>query len=49
MTEEKIKEVISIFADETKAPVIQNYAVYQRYTPVSAFYQNVQREGVRIA
>lgn len=31
------------------APVLQSYDVYENYLPVSAFYQNVQREGVKIA
>ena len=31
------------------APVLQSYEVYQNYLPVSAYYQNVQKEGVRIA
>ena len=31
------------------APVLQSYDVYEKYLPVSAFYQNVQREGVKIA
>lgn len=30
-------------------PILQSYAVYENYLPVSAFYQNVQKEGVRIA
>ena len=35
--------------DVVLAPVFQNYDVYEKYVPVSAFYQNVQREGVKIA
>jgi predicted nucleotidyltransferase len=35
--------------DVVLAPVFQNYAVYQKYIAVSVFYQNVQREGVKIA
>lgn len=30
-------------------PVVQSWQVYEKYLPASAFYQNVQREGVRIA
>lgn len=30
-------------------PILQSYDVYENYLPVSAFYQNVRREGVRIA
>ena len=29
------------------APVLQSYEVDENYLPVSAFYQNVQREGVK--
>ncbi len=35
--------------DVVLAPVIQSYQVYQDYLPVSKFYQNVQREGIRYA
>ncbi len=35
--------------DVVLTPVVQNYQVYQEYLPVSKFYQNVQREGVRYA
>ena len=35
--------------DVVLAPVFQSYKLYQQYMPVSAFYQNVQREGVRLA
>lgn len=31
------------------SPVFQSYEVYQKFTPISAFYQNVEKEGVRIA
>ena len=31
------------------APVLQSWDVYENYLPVSSFYQNVQKEGVRIA
>lgn len=30
-------------------PVFQNYEVYRKYMDASVFFQNVQREGVRIA
>lgn len=30
-------------------PVFQNYEVYRKYMEASVFFQNVQREGVRIA
>lgn len=35
--------------DVVLTPVFQNYKLYQKYIPVSKFYQNVQREGVQIA
>lgn len=35
--------------DVVLAPVFQNEQLYRQYLPVSVFYQNVQREGVRIA
>ena len=35
--------------DVVLTPVIQNYQVYHDYLPVSKFYQNVQKEGVRYA
>ena len=31
------------------APVLQSTEVYEKYLSVSAFYQNVLREGVKIA
>lgn len=35
--------------DVVLAPVFQNADVFEKYSPVSAFYQNVRREGVKIA
>ena len=35
--------------DVVLAPVFQNYSLYQKFTPVSVFFQNVQKEGVKIA
>ena len=35
--------------DVVLTPVFQNYQLYQKYIPVSKFYQNVQKEGVRYA
>lgn len=35
--------------DVVLAPVFQSADVYRKYAPVSVFYQNVQKEGVRIA
>ena len=31
------------------APVLQSYEVFENYLSVSPYYQNVQREGVKIA
>ena len=31
------------------APVLQSYEVFENYLSVSSYYQNVQREGVKIA
>ena len=44
-----ISDQIDLEYDVVLAPVIQNYQLYQQYMPVSRFYQNVQREGVRFA
>lgn len=35
--------------DVVLTPIFQNYKLYQKFIPVSKFYQNVQREGVQIA
>ena len=34
--------------DVVLTPVVQSCQIYEKYLPVSAFYQNVQREGIRI-
>ncbi|MCI8646969.1 MAG: nucleotidyltransferase domain-containing protein [Firmicutes bacterium] len=34
--------------DVVLAPVLQSVEVYNKYMPVSVFYQNIQKEGVRI-
>lgn len=44
-----ISDQIDLEYDVVLAPVIQNYQLYQQYMPVSGFYQNVQREGVKFA
>ncbi len=44
-----ISDQIDLEYDVVLAPVVQNYQLYQQYMPVSGFYQNVQREGVRYA
>lgn len=35
--------------DVVLTPVFQNYQLYQKYMPASVFYQNVQKEGIKIA
>lgn len=35
--------------DVVLAPVLQNYKTYEHYLPVSVFYQNIQKEGIKIA
>ena len=44
-----ISDQLDLYYDVVLAPVGQNYTVYQKYIPVSVFYQNVEREGVKIA
>ena len=44
-----ISDQIDLEYDVVLAPVVQNYQLYRQYMPVSGFYQNVQREGVRYA
>lgn len=44
-----ISDQLDLDYDVVLAPVIQNYALYQKYIPVSLYYQNVAREGVKIA
>lgn len=45
----EISNRLDLENDVVLAPVIQNYLIYQKYIPVSSFYQNVKKEGVRIA
>lgn len=44
-----ISEKLDLEYDVVLAPVVQNYELYQKYISVSVFYQNVEREGVKIA
>ena len=44
-----VSDKLDLDYDVVIAPVVQNYALYQKYIPVSVFYQNVEREGVKIA
>ena len=44
-----VSDKLDLDYDVVLAPVVQNYALYQKYIPVSVFYQNVEKEGVKIA
>lgn len=44
-----ISDKLDLEYDVVLAPVIQNYQLYHQYMAASRFYQNVQKEGVRIA
>ena len=44
-----IADALDLEYEVVLAPVLQSYEVYQTYLPVSAYYQNVQKEGVEIA
>ena len=44
-----IADALDLEYEVVLAPVLQSYEVYQTYLPVSAYYQNVQKEGVKIA
>lgn len=49
---EKIFDVtdqLDLDYDVVLTPVFQNYQIYQKYMQVSQFYQNIQKEGVKIA
>lgn len=43
-----ISDQLDLEYDVVLAPVVQSYQLYMQYMPVSGFYQNVQREGVRL-
>lgn len=44
-----VSDKLDLEYDVVLAPVLQSKAVYEKYLPVSAFYQNVLKEGVKIA
>ncbi len=44
-----VSDKLDLDYDVVLAPVFQNYQLYQKYMPASVFYQNVQKEGVKIA
>lgn len=43
-----IADRIDLAYDVVLAPVLQSVDVFHNYLPVSAFYQNVLKEGIRI-
>lgn len=44
-----VSDRLDLEYDVVLAPVLQSTEVYEKYLSVSAFYQNVLREGVKIA
>jgi hypothetical protein len=44
-----VADKLDLDYDVVLAPVFQNYKQYEKYILVSGFYQNVEREGVKIA
>ena len=44
-----VSDKLDLEYDVVLTPIFQSYQVYQQYLNVSRFYQNVEKEGVRIA
>lgn len=44
-----VSDELDLEYDVVLAPVFQSVDTYNKYVQVSNFYQNIQREGVRIA
>lgn len=44
-----VSDQIDLEYDVVLAPVIQSWRLYNQYMAVSCFYQNVEREGIKIA
>lgn len=44
-----VSDRLDLDYDVVLAPVFQNYQLYEKYRAVSIFYQNIQKERVRIA
>ena len=44
-----VSDQIDLEYDVVLAPVIQCWRLYNQYMSVSGFYQNVKREGIKIA
>ena len=44
-----VSDKLDLEYDVVLTPVFQNYEFFQKYMSASAFYQNVQKEGKKIA
>lgn len=44
-----VSDRLDLEYDVVLTPVFQNYLVYEKYMSASVFYQNVEKEGVKIA
>ena len=44
-----VADRLDLESEVVLAPVLQSYEVFENYLSVSPYYQNVQREGVKIA
>ena len=44
-----VSDKLDLDYDVVLTPIFQNYEIYEKYMPISTFYQNVQKEGVKIA
>ena len=44
-----VSDQLDLKYDVVLAPVIQSWRLYNQYTVVSCFYQNVQKEGIKFA
>ena len=44
-----VSDRLDLAFDTVLAPVFQNTEIFERYLPVSGFYQNVRHEGIRYA
>ena len=44
-----VTDQLDLEYDVVLAPVFQNEELFRRYLPISGFYQNVQRDGIKIS
>lgn len=44
-----VSDRLDLEYDVVLTPVFQNYLVYEKYMSASVFYQNIKREGIKIA